>query len=222
MSDQPRRERLFDYVFGELDPDRRADVERLTAEDASVDDDLRGLQHVAALLSDMPEDAWPEDAHETWAPSTERRRLRVRRLAAAAGAFVLLAVGIAIGAAIEHHDSAPASQTVVLRAIGVQSTGGAAVAHTRAGRLSLDVRGLPTLDGRHFYELWLMNSDSSLVALASFRVRANGTAELEVPLPVSASLFRYLDVSLQSVGGGPRHSGDSVLRGALPRSGGPA
>ena len=80
----------------------------------------------------------------------------------------------------------------------------------------LTVEHLPVTAPGHFYELWLMNSTSDLVSVASFNVDAHGRAQLSVPLPVSASRYHFLDISLQQAAAGPAHSGDSVLRAPIP------
>jgi hypothetical protein len=41
----------------------------------------------------------------------------------------------------------------------------------------------------------------------------DGRAEIELPIPVAPSGYRYFDVSLQENNGDPAHSGVSVLRG---------
>ena len=70
-----------------------------------------------------------------------------------------------------------------------------------------EVSGLAPTDGRHVYELWLMDSTSDLISVATFRVNAAGRAQLTLTLPAAPSHFRYLDVSLYH-----------VIPGSLPAS----
>ena len=77
----------------------------------------------------------------------------------------------------------------------------------------MDVSGLAPSDGGAFYELWLLDDADRMVSLGSFRVPASGRAEIDVPLPVPVTDFRYIDVSREPDDGDPAHSGDSVLRG---------
>ena len=50
--------------------------------------------------------------------------------------------------------------------------------------------------------------------LGAFRVGPDGRADVELPIPVTPSRYRYFDISLQEDNGDPAHSGNSVLRGA--------
>ena len=133
----------------------------------------------------------------------------------AASAALLLGAGIGIGVLIERPGSA-AGPTVVLHALTGPSAARATARMTSGGRMLLAVDHLPSTAPGRFYELWLMNSDRDLVSVASFRVGANGRAQLNVPLPVAAGRYHYLDISLQQATAGPAHSGDSVLRAPIP------
>jgi anti-sigma-K factor RskA len=81
-------------------------------------------------------------------------------------------------------------------------------------RARVDVSGLAPSGSDHFYELWLLDDDGRMVALGAFQVGAGGRAEVELPIPVTPSQYRYFDVSLQEDNGDPAHSGVSVLRGS--------
>ena len=59
-----------------------------------------------------------------------------------------------------------------------------------------------------------MSSTSRLVPVASFRVGADGHAQVRVPLPADPTAYRYFDVSRQVAGAGTAHSADSILRGS--------
>ncbi|HEU4906497.1 MAG TPA: anti-sigma factor, partial [Solirubrobacterales bacterium] len=81
-------------------------------------------------------------------------------------------------------------------------------------RARFQVGGLDPAGPDRFYELWLLDEDGRMIALGSFQVGADGEAEVELPLPVEPSRYRYFDVSLQEDDGDPAHSGVSVLRGS--------
>ena len=83
------------------------------------------------------------------------------------------------------------------------------------GNNGVEVRvdGLKATRDGQFYELWLLGKDKRLVGLGSFRVGADGTAKLRLPLPVDPKAFTYFDLSLEPADGDPGHSGVSVLRG---------
>jgi hypothetical protein len=75
------------------------------------------------------------------------------------------------------------------------------------------VSGLKPSAGGKFYELWLLGADKRLVGLGSFRVGADGTARLRLPLPVDPKTFACFDLSLEPDDGNRGHSGVCVLRG---------
>lgn len=77
----------------------------------------------------------------------------------------------------------------------------------------LEVNGLAPTDTGHVYELWLMDSPSGLISIATFRVDSAGRAQLTMAVPTDPQHFRHLDVSLQPLDGTARHSSVSVLRG---------
>jgi anti-sigma-K factor RskA len=218
VSEEPD-ERIGDYVLGELDAQERRRLEESLAGDPSLRRRVGGLEEIAGLLETLPEDAWetlgPRPVPARGPRRTPRRRpLRIGLVAAACS--LLLGAGIAIGVVIERPGS-PSGPTVVLHALaGGQSAERAVARMTPGGRMVLSVQRLPPTGPDSYYELWLMNSLHDLVAVASFRVGADGRAELNVPLPVPASRYRYLDISLQQSSAGPAHSGDSVLRAPIP------
>ena len=160
----------------------------------------------------MPEDAW-ETVPAQPAPVAERphRRRRVADPAAArrgGAAVALLAVGVAGGLLVDGGgESAPQGPTVALRAVdGAPASSSALARMTGGGHMLLTVRGLPPAKPGTYYEAWLMSDGKHLVPVASFTVDAAGEARIDVPLPASASDYRYIDVSLQHAAGGTEHS----------------
>ena len=174
----------------------------------------------------LPEDAAqpaPAEAADAARPA-RRRRLRLptltlRPLPAAGLAAVLLAVGVAGGLLIGGNGGsggpgAGATDLVLspdrrrpLRCPRRR------VRRRRPAAATVDVSGLDPSGSDHFYELWLLDEDGRMIALGAFQVGADGRAEVELPIPVTPSRYRYFDVSLQEDNGDPAHSGVSVLRG---------
>jgi anti-sigma-K factor RskA len=78
--------------------------------------------------------------------------------------------------------------------------------------MRLDVSGLRPTGSRGFYEVWMLRSPRDLVSLGTFKVDANGRADVELPVTVDAKRFPIVDVSVEPVDGNPAHSSISVLR----------
>jgi hypothetical protein len=131
-------------------------------------------------------------------------------------AVAVLAVGVAIGIAIGSSSSGSSPATVAtarLSPIGGADPSARGVFRLAADRTArLAVSGLAPTGSRHVYELWLMNSTSDLISVATFRVSDGGRADITLSLPVSPSHFRYLDISRQPLDGTAVHSDASVLR----------
>jgi len=224
------RDQISSYLLGELDVAEAADFERRLAEDPALRAEVDGLSSVVARLDELPEEAWappeppplqmPDDAGE---PRRARRRRLLRlptltlRPAAAGGlAALLLAIGVAAGVLIDSGSgNAPASADLVLSRIddGPAGAHGDVLVAGDAREATLELAGLDPTGPDNFYELWLLDDDGRMIALGSFPVGGDGKAEVELPLPVDPSRYRYFDVSLQEDNGDPAHSGNSVLRG---------
>jgi hypothetical protein len=98
---------------------------------------------------------------------------------------------------------------------GVPARAHATATMIGSGRVQVNVEYLPPTNASHYYELWLMTDATHLVAVASFRVNGSGDANLSLPLPASPTLYRYLNISLQSAGAGASISNQSLLRGPI-------
>ena len=94
------------------------------------------------------------------------------------------------------------------------STAGQATLLENNGTYALDVEtsGLPKTSG--FYEVWLMGTDSGLVAVGTVSSTPGHTV---LPLPVGFPVeqFPVVDISDEPFDGKPEHSSVSVLRGEL-------
>jgi hypothetical protein len=213
-------ERISDYLAGEMAPEERERMLEEMRQDPALRERVRGLESIAEMLDSLPRESWEtlgdrSPAIAGRAPRGSWGMPRMRMAVLTGACTLLLALGIGIGVLIER-PSATAGPRVVLHALAGPSTEQATARMTPDGRMVLTVEHLPPTAAGRFYELWLMNSTSDLVSVASFRVGSDGKAELDVPLPVSTARYRYLDISLQRAAEGPSHSGDSVLRAPIP------
>jgi anti-sigma-K factor RskA len=211
-----------DYLLGELDPLQAAAFERAMASDAALRDEVERLRPVVTRLERLPAEAWEDveppplalpEVETAGAARAQRRprRLVLRPLVAAAAAVVLLAAGAGLGFLL---DRGPAvSAQLALRPVGQLDPAASGKVSLVSDGVNVRVSGLKPTGGGEFYELWLLGADKRLVGLGSFRVNADGSATLKLPLPVDPKTFTYFDLSLEPTDGNPGHSGVSVLRG---------
>jgi anti-sigma-K factor RskA len=214
-----RRELAAAYLLDGLDPGERAKVEGRLAGDAELRAEVDAARALTARLEALPEDAWPHDsapAAPTVAPASPAapRRWRVRPAFALAALLVVAALGLGLGAVLTGGGSTKTAPAIVLRPLEPTAGEEATVAMPAPGEMLFTAEGLPTLEAGQYYEIWLMSSTSKLVPVASFRVGADGRAQVRVPLPADPASYRYFDVSRQVAGAGTEHSADSILRGS--------
>jgi hypothetical protein len=148
---------------------------------------------------------------------------RRRRAVAVGGALALVAlvavllwpVGVLTGgddgddsraAEPSNRPTNPAGAAVVLgqrdqRAVQVQAT------------------GLEPSTRQFAYQFWLYNSKGEARSLGAQVTDKNGTLAAIGNLPKGFEKYRYFDLSREPLGGDKGHSGQSVLRGAMPRIG---
>jgi len=236
------RDQISSYLLGELGAGEAAAFERRLDAEPELREEVERLRPLVTRLEELPPEVWeapeppplvlPEDAAPSApaeAPATterpaRRRGLRLptltlRPLPAAGLALVLLAVGIAAGALIGRDGGstgpeAGASDLVLSRIDdGPAGARGDVILAGDRSRATVDVSGLNPSGPDRFYELWLLDDDGRMIAIGAFRIGADGRDEIEVPMPVTPSRYRYFDVSLQVDDGNPAHSGVSVLRG---------
>jgi anti-sigma-K factor RskA len=218
---------ITDYLLGELPEARRAEVERRIAGEPAFADAVARMRAVVEGLEAVPDLGWPADEPPALPPLPPLPGLaRPRRFAwavprpavAAVAAAAVLAAGIAIGALVagggdDAPTEGPALALARLGDAGSSARGEARVVGGDEDTLRVQVTGLRPSGAGAVYELWLLDGTDRLLSLGSFRVPASGDAEVDVPLPVPVTDFRYIDVSLEPEDGDPAHSGDSVLRG---------
>lgn len=156
---------------------------------------------------------------QSWSPLRRARGgatpHRGRWLAAAAGVVVLVA-GVLGGVVLGRASDGPAQTTVALSPVpgGMPVPGVSGQARlSAAGGMRLDVPGLPTPQGRDYYEIWLFDPPSGrMLAVGVLPPNGKGTYSL----PASADRgYSAVEISLEPDDGDPRHSNTSVLRGPL-------
>ena len=209
-----------DYLLGELSAEERGEAERLMREDAAFRDQVERLRPVVEQLEELPAEAWDLEGPEERATPGARQPRTARRwrrpALAAAACLALLVAGAGIGALVfdGDDDAQVAAGDIDLRPLSADASGagGTAQLDDDAGEAKLELSGLPPSPPSEYYELWLLDGPQKLVSLCSFRVPDSGKASIRVPMPVDPQLFRFIDVSVEPVDGGPEHSGNSVLR----------
>jgi anti-sigma-K factor RskA len=221
------RERLSDYLLGELSPAETSRFEAALAADADLRAEVERLRPVVARLEAIEPAAWdppeppppvvPDVAREPSAPRWWQRRLTLRLAPAAALAAVLLALGVGAGLLARGGGGDDGGRAVALAPVAPLGAGaqGTARFETSRGRAVVHLAGLRPSRAGDFYELWLLNSPSDLVSLGSFRVPASGEVDVTVPVPADPARFSALDLSLEPPDGNPAHSKRSVLRAPL-------
>jgi len=213
----------LDVALDEVAPAQRAAAEERLRRDPAFAAEVERLRAAVAPLEALPPDAWrppeppplrlPAPVRDPREAAERRRVLTLRPLLAVAAAVALLAAGAAGALAVQALDGEAGGTEVALAPLpGAEGARATAVLQPDAQTVRLDVRGLPATGRDSFYELWLLNAPDDLVAVGTFRVGPDGTAEVSFPLAVDPGRFRVLDVSLEPVDGDPGHSSRSVLR----------
>jgi Anti-sigma-K factor rskA/Sigma-70, region 4 len=105
-----------------------------------------------------------------------------------------------------------------------QATGqpaGIAIVVQRSGKKQLLVQAArlaPSGQSEGYY-VWLYNSPSDARSLGGQVTDSSGNYQAIGPLPADFKNYKYIDITRQRIGksGNVKHSGDSVLRGAMPK-----
>lgn len=218
-----------DYLLGELSGAELREAERLLRDDPEFAAAVERLRPVVAELESVDDTVWreipplePAGAPGQREPGPSRRRWWAWRPAfagalAGAAAAAIVAIVIAGNGGGETDDG----RTLTLAAIPQSGAGdarGTATLSASGETATVELAGLdPSREGE-FYELWLLNDTDDLVSLGSFRVEAEGTTTVELPLPVSPDEYGFVDISVEPDDGDASHSGDSVLRGPIQAS----
>ena len=231
--------RDFERILAE-DPSLAAEAEQLsrivTRLDA-VDAAAWELPEPPPLRLDpqtLGEAAAPSESPPATSAAKARRESFLSRLfggsmrlqpALAAGLVALIFVGGLGAGLLLAGDSGPgddggstlAAQAIDLQPVGTLNSGasGEAQLENTGEKIRIRVNGLQPNQAGDFYEAWLMDPKNGLVSIGSFRVGDDGSAEIDVPVPVDPESFPIVDISLEPSDGAPAHSGKSVLRAEL-------
>ena len=194
-----------------VDTARRSDMLELAPPPPAVWHRIADELGISAERADAvePSVARPDDVVVPLRRSPWRRPLTA---AAAALAVAAAATAVLVGV---RGPAAPEEVRAPLVALGEATASGEVVLSDDDGPRSLvvDTAGLPPADG--FYEVWLLDLERNrMVALGV--LDDTGRGRLTVPEGVQVGDYPEVDVSLEPDDGDPAHSGDSVLRGALP------
>lgn len=208
------RELAAAYVLDELDPVRRAEVERRLASDTELRAEIEALGPLTSTLAELPAEAWPDAPARRPAASRASREWRLRPVLAVAAVLAALLVGVGLGFVLspDGGGGGDGGPELVLSGLAPASAASGRVTMPSPDDMVLTVADLPRSAQGQYYELWLLG-DTETVPVASFRVGTDGTATVRVPLPVDPAAYRYFDVSRQTAADGTEHSSDSVLRG---------
>lgn len=217
---------IADYVLGESSPEERAAFELELERDPDLRERVRRLEAVSGSLADMSIAAWQVALLDPEPEAAPARAPRPRRswtfglpgiAVAGLAALAIFAVGIGAGALISNSGSGVTKghgAQVALRPLAGGPTDVSGDAYLNGeNKMVLVIHRLPETTPGRYYEAWLMTNIHQLVPIAAFRVNSDGGARLVLQLPAAATSYRYVDISLQSVGAGETHSALSVLRG---------
>ena len=146
-----------------------------------------------------------------------RHWLNGRVLVGAVAAVVALVAGIVIG--IEHGSTSTPAAKVLLAAVGQlpSSASGAAqmVGQGEDQSMLVTLSGLDRPPPGDHYEVWLLDTRTGRTFAVGV-VSPSVTGKMAYPLPATKAVgFDTIDVSLQTPANGAKHSGVSLLRGAI-------
>ena len=84
-----------------------------------------------------------------------------------------------------------------------------------SGDAELQASGLRPNATHEHYEAWLADRGGRMVPMGSFRIGADGKADVHMTVDADLADFAFVDVSVEPDGSPPTHSGTSILRGDL-------
>ena len=159
--------------------------------------------------------------------------MRRRILAGAAAAVVLLLVLLVwpvglltgddddSGSTSSAADNQPAAQTgdQGQQAAAAGQPAGIAIVVDQGGKQQILVQAaaLPPSGQDQGYYVWLYNSPDDAKSLGGQITDQQGNYQAIGPFPEDYADYKFIDVTLQPVGKNPKHTGESVLRGPVPK-----
>ena len=230
------RGQLADYVLGQQSgPEatatrghlRRSEAARTWA--GSLLDSLEQL-YVNGSMPAIPEGERPSRSRRSeegasaarlgGADLTKRRRMVA--LGGTLAALVLVAVLLwPIGVLTGDDDDGGGSGTETTAAAGSGNPAGAVVVLGQGTQRAVQVQatGLDPSTQKFAYQFWLYDSKGKARSLGAQVTDQNGTLQAIGNLPEGFEKYRYFDLSREDIGGEEGHSGQSVLRGRMPKIG---
>ncbi len=230
------RGQLADYVLGQQSgPEatatrghlRRSEAARTWA--GSLLDSLEQL-YVNGSMPAIPEGERPSRSRRSeegagaarlgGADLTKRRR--VVALGGTLAALVLVAVLLwPIGVLTGDDDDGGGSGTETTAAAGSGNPAGAVVVLGQGTQRAVQVQatGLDPSTQKFAYQFWLYDNKGKARSLGAQVTDQNGTLQAIGNLPNGFEKYRYFDLSREDIGGEEGHSGQSVLRGRMPKIG---
>ena len=148
------------------------------------------------------------------------KRRRALALAGTLAAVVLLAVLVwPIGLLTGDDDGGSSNETAA--SATPANASGVAVVLGQGKQRAVQVRAnrLPRSTRKFAYQFWLYNDRDHARSLGAQVTDAKGTLVAIGNLPSGFEKYRYFDLSKEPIGGPKAHSGESVLRGPMPRLG---
>jgi anti-sigma-K factor RskA len=159
--------------------------------------------------------------------SAGARRTVLRRRLVAAGAVVaailvavlLWPIGVLTGGGDDEGGAGAERASSSAPASSAKAPAGVAVIAQQDGKRQVVVQAAnlpPTREGQA-YEVWLYNSAQDARSMGAQVTNAKGQYQGAGPLPEDYARYRFVDVSLEPIDNNRAHSGQSVLRGRLPK-----
>jgi anti-sigma-K factor RskA len=211
-----------------LEPDELPLAEALLRDDPAFAAEVERLHTTTEVLPAIDTLAWSpppapvlDVARATGRPpeAVAVRRSRRPRWRLALGSAVALAVVVAgvivlSGAGGPSDPPPPVATALTLRPVA--GAGGAGEIVVRAsGDAELQASGLRPTGTHEHYEAWLADRGGRMVPMGSFRVGADGKADVHMTVDADLATFAFVDISVEPDGGPPTHSGASILRARL-------
>ena len=235
----PVRDLLPAYALGILDPQEKLEVTAHVNTCASCRAELASFREVTGrMAASVPEAEPPAGLEERILLSVRSSPRAARRPAprrdsaprrrsvpwrALTGIAAALVVVLAGGNLLQWtgiippagRAAPPRLTTATLLGVGAASGAyGTIVLDPRDNEGVLAVTGLPGLDARHQYQLWLIR-DGERRSAGVFSADAEGYGSMLISVPSDFRNFRSFGVSVEPWGGSPAPTGARVLAGQL-------
>jgi len=225
------RGQLADYVLGQqAGPEatatrghlRRSEAARTWAR--SLLDSLDQLYDNGSLPA-IPDGERPARARRSASPEGgglgSADAVRRPRVLAGAGTLAVAALlGVLVwpgGVLTGGDDDDPGTERAAADTAPKRAAGAAVLLGQGGDRaIQVQVTGLERSNDRFAYEVWLYDTKDRARSVGGTLTDANGNFAASANLPKNFAGFRFIDISREPVGGPRTHSGQSVLRGAMP------